>query len=369
VVSILDKTRAACVAAVLVAGTAATLPARAAARSWNVAQINRLTADDSIDDLSMSLQGDGWAVGSNDTNRGSHPIVQRLEGGRWTWMSTRGLGHLEPSQVAAVSSTEAWAFGGAAHGAFVARWDGARWSTHRVSKAAVTDAAALSRRNVWAVGPSAQGEPTRVAVHWNGVDWSSVRLPARATAITATSSRDAWAVGNVSADRVAVMRLHGSRWRVAHTRRVALPERDAVATLADVSASSARDVWAVGGVSWACGIDGDDQCGRSLLLHYDGHRWSFTEGRRHGGSYTGYTKVAVDGAGGAWALASQWNPRLYHLVGKRMTALRVPRPERTDMNLNSLAFRSRDNTVWAAGFVAPVGDPPDPSADGIFLAR
>ena len=258
---------------------------------------------------------------------------------------------------------------GAAHGAFVAHWDGARWSTHRVGKAAVTDAAALSRRNVWAVGPSAQGEPTRVAVHWNGVDWSSARLPARANSITATSNTDAWAVGNVSAERVAVMRLHGSRWRVAHTRRVALPESDAVATLADVSASSSHDVWAVGGVSWACGIDGDDQCGRSLLLHYDGHRWSFTEGRRQRGSYTGYTKVAVDGAGGAWALATQWNPRLYHLVGKRVTALRVPRPARTDMNLASLAFRSRDGTVWAAGFVAPVGDPPDPSADGIFLAR
>jgi hypothetical protein len=165
------------------------------------------------------------------------------------------------------------------------------------------------------------------------------------------------------------MRLHGSSWRAAFTRRVALPEPDAVATLVDVAAASARDVWAVGGVSWACGIDGDDQCGRSLLLHYDGRRWSFTEGPRHRGSYTGYTKVTVDGSGGAWALASQWNPRLYHLVGTRVTALPVPRPERTDMNLDSLAFNRRDHTVWGAGFVAPVGDPPDPSADGIYLAR
>src|SRR3954447_9193366 len=151
VVSILDKTRAACAAAVLVAGTAATLPARAAARSWNVAQLNDLTADDSIDDLSMSLQGDGWAVGSNTTDHGPQPIVQRLEGGRWTWVSTDGLGQLEPTQVAAVSSTEAWAFGGTAGGAFLAHWDGTRWSTRRVSKAAVTDAAALSGSDVWAV--------------------------------------------------------------------------------------------------------------------------------------------------------------------------------------------------------------------------
>jgi len=50
-------------------------------------------------------------------------------------------------------------------------WSRARVPSPDVHLAFVDDAAAISKTNVWAVGPSSAGP---LALHWNGSSWSRV---------------------------------------------------------------------------------------------------------------------------------------------------------------------------------------------------
>jgi len=128
--------------------------------------------------------------------------------------------------------------------------------------AALKGVAATSDANAWAVG----GSTGALIEHWNGTAWTRVPAPALSMGslegVTALSATSAWAVGTIvdKGDRLAslIERWNGSSWA-----RVPSP---AAALLVSVTATSARDAWAVGfssggatgiiehwnGSSWAC---------------------------------------------------------------------------------------------------------------------
>jgi hypothetical protein len=128
--------------------------------------------------------------------------------------------------VAAITPSSAWAVGYAATGtsfqALIVRWNGSRWtrvpspSPAGSSLSAVT---ATSARNAWAVGSTGTGKT--LILHWNCTAWTQVPSPSPAPSpellgVTATSANNAWAVGQTgTAGRIKTLILHwnGATWK------------------------------------------------------------------------------------------------------------------------------------------------------------
>jgi hypothetical protein len=176
------------------------------------------------------------------------------------WRNAPGLqikeGTLE--SVAARSVSDAWAVGGIVRrdeygeeivsaSPLIEHWDGRRWSVVASPKisGSLTDVAATSRRDAWAVGWEGR-DPRSAAplmLHWDGRRWSRVALPAAVrdtSALAALSPRDVWVIGTSGAaypDTGEISHWDGSRWTRAVTRRTHRSR---------TSCHSRRDVWVVG---------------------------------------------------------------------------------------------------------------------------
>jgi hypothetical protein len=153
----------------------------------------------------------------------------------------------------------------------ILRWNGTTWkrvlSPNPAGSSALDRVTATSAGNAWAVGTTGR-KP--LIVHWNGTAWKAVHSPSlRGTGeligVTATSARNAWAVGNTgpvlaaaaspgtawAADatgghqvikpKILILHWNGKAWM-----RVLSPSPAGGALLLGVTATSARDAWAVG---------------------------------------------------------------------------------------------------------------------------
>lgn len=194
--------------------------------------------------------------------------------------------------VAAVSEDDVWAVGQSTNVPqtisrnLALHWDGSTWSVvstpdveaqagaDRVSNA-LTAVEAVATDDVWAVGHyeeagfDVEGAPSYrpLVLHWDGVRWSVVPLPEVAfgqlSGITAVSRDDVWAVGSASADRR--VGFAGSRplllhWDGEEWSRVPEPDGSS-GSLASITATSSRELWAVGDVAGE-----DDSVAASLAL-------------------------------------------------------------------------------------------------------
>ena len=112
---------------------------------------------------------------------------------------------------------------------------------------------ATSAANAWAVGFSANGRADQTLIlRWNGRKWLHVASPDQGGAandnflsgVTATSGRNAWAVGAAASglvNKTLILRWNGRKWR-----HVASPNPGSSNDLFGVAASSSGNAWAVG---------------------------------------------------------------------------------------------------------------------------
>jgi hypothetical protein len=106
--------------------------------------------------------------------------------------------------------------------------------------------AAISWRNVWAVGYVRGEQPRDVILHWNGRNWKRVPTPDAGpgglASVAAVSSRNAWTVGgDDSLGHPFIEHWNGTNWRGASS-----PGLGGTSGVGSVAASSASNVWAVG---------------------------------------------------------------------------------------------------------------------------
>ncbi len=171
------------------------------------------------------------------------------------------------SGVAAVSARDVWAVGRSSSGTLVEHWDGARWQIvpgpelgvgwrHDEALAAVT---AVSTRDVWAVG---HGDNGALIEHWDGARWQRMPAPqgsgtgAALAGVTAIAANNVWAVGaDARADTALALQWDGVRWTGVPLPRIR-------GALTGVAAVSPHDVWAVGHSDRG-----------ALVVHWDGRRW------------------------------------------------------------------------------------------------
>lgn len=189
------------------------------------------------------------------------------------------------SAVSALSSTAAWAVGGAFYEgdgvqSLIEQWDGSTW---KMSANAGTDflrgVVALSANDVWAVGSmlSSQNATTRVTLveHWNGATWNIIASPNPGSpdnalnSIAAVAPNDLWAVGgyNTSSGRAPLIeRWDGANWSVVES-----PALDAVQgeLFAVARIPSSRQFWAVGSLLKAPRPSYE----QPLIERWDGAAW------------------------------------------------------------------------------------------------
>lgn len=160
--------------------------------------------------------------------------------------------------VTAFSARSVWAVGStytsphASSGrTLILHWNGHRWSRQaspNVSTGtnALSAITATSPRNAWAVGQYNTSTSHPLIVRWNGRSWSRQRSPNPAgtvtlNAVTATSRSNAWAVGQDFGTSTLVLRWNGRSWHRQNSSGTSGPD-----DLYGVTATSASNMWAAG---------------------------------------------------------------------------------------------------------------------------
>jgi len=248
---------------------------------------------DELTSVTMVSTDDVWAAGFNNESEGwLTAIIDHWDGRRW-----RVALRLPPVRgyngsfngISAASADDVWAVGGGVPktGYLLEHWDGHVWTPITVPTPPGTYIGGFdsvdvrSANDVWAVGAQYVDHVAKTAiVHWNGKKWSLVPSPNspnleypdnELTGVTAISADDVWAVGLAGEHLflpsvTLILHWDGHRWS-----RVRSPNVGAVANqIWAVDGSSPDDAWAVGYYS---DTDFDNDQDAYLYLHWDGHRW------------------------------------------------------------------------------------------------
>jgi hypothetical protein len=194
----------------------------------------------------------------------------------WQVFATIAPGNQEVqlNAVTAIATGDAWAVGvtGKSTGDIVEHWNGASWQQVAVPARVLAQVnvlnsvAATADNNVWAF--DFEGD----WLHFNGSTWTAGRIPAfpngrhglGMAAGLAVPQHGAWVFGFDSTPAKLISyaaHFNGRAWRA-----MSLPGPTGQFGVADASAVSAKDIWAVVG-----GGPGDRTA--NGLLHWNGRRW------------------------------------------------------------------------------------------------
>jgi hypothetical protein len=169
--------------------------------------------------------------------------------------------------------------------------------------------------------------------------------------VAATSASDAWAVGSSYSDHTVewqrIARALTYHWTGAAWHLVPNPSAGSNSALSGVAASSARDVWAVGGTAPVDGVGGGP-----LILHWTGTAWRTVPCPDPKGGLSG---VAVRSADDAWAVGETDGPTwqgpstmfILHWNGRSWRPVAAPAVS-DDAWLSAVAVSSAQN-AWAVG--------------------
>jgi hypothetical protein len=205
-----------------------------------------------------------WATGAIPQDSPTPPptIIERWDGTAWQRVPgvqpAQNAGGL--SDVAATSPRNAWAVGSTLYNPLIEHWNGTSWQpTIGTLNGGFNAVSATSARNAWAVGSTIYNP---LIEHWNGTAWQRIPSPNPGSQgqlydVVAVTARDAWAVGDYTANtgiKALILHWDGTAWH----RVPGVPGEE----LRGVAAVSAQDVWAVGGTGTG-----------TLILHWNGIRW------------------------------------------------------------------------------------------------
>ena len=192
----------------------------------------------------------------------------------------------------------------------------------------------------WAVGSSdgSESRPGNHAEHWDGTDWTTVKMPPVGTfgfitGVEAITPDNAWAVGRGRNGGALIDHWDGDKWKIAATTPFNT-------FLLSVSASSPTDIWAVG---WAYATN------QEILLHYDGSTWTTVDGASL--SSGGLTDVEGRSSTNVWAsgfLQGQNRPLVEHNDGTGWSLAKRTSELPADSGANAVSSL-RENDTWLAG--------------------
>ena len=332
---------------------------------WSVLKTPNASAPaGTVQSLSFASPRDGWAALGPDRPY-SDIRVEHFDGHTWSVTGAPGVGSLY--SIAAISRRDVWAVGTRGKGGpLIDHFYGYGWSNAVQPVRGDYDTylhavAAAGPRDVWAVGHSdVRGRP--LIEHYNGARWRRVNpSPNPATAgeylelegLVVISPENVWAVGSQYTDqssRVRTLTYHfdGARWSVVPSPNSAKHS----GWLEAASAVSPTDVWAVGYPSWRSYY--------GLIEHYDGRRWSVVRSPKLQGGATLNGVVALS-PNNVWAVGGI-EPQSYgsgsssvveHYDGTRWSRVTSPNVPPTELGAGGADLLSivavPSHGLWAAG--------------------
>jgi hypothetical protein len=277
----------------------------------------------SLTSVAATGAGNALAVGTSFDGKATRSLIARWDGAVWTRVPSPDPGGPDRFTglfgVAAISAKSAWAVGsysnGKARQTLIAAWNGKSWNQVRspdpggaAHDSRLTGIAVVSPRDAWAAGyyQTAQAFRRTLILHWNGKSWTQVPSPDPGGpthgnllfGVAATSARNAWAVGydtTTAGATTLVLHWDGKAWaRVSSPNRATGPAPD-IDQLQGVTATSARNAWAVGYYQLSGGGF------YTLILHWDGTAWHWMRSPDPAGDNDFLVNVTAS-ANSAWAV-------------------------------------------------------------------
>jgi hypothetical protein len=344
-------------------------PAQAAASWTRVASPNRGTVASALQDV-VIVPGTStaWAVGySYDSNLAAYrTMTQRFNGTSWSIVSSvnaSATGYSQLNKVDATSASNVWAIG-----SLVERYDGSKWI-------AMSSPAGVAPRGLDVVSPSevwiaGYAGSAATLSQWKNGTWTTRYTQASTgrhltvfEAIAVDSSGQVWAVGwdrdyDAPGRAVSSLVVHfdGTRWT-----REATPNPANRNTLMDVVALANGEVFAVG---VAQDTSGGGITPRSLMLRRQGGTWSsLTVPQGEAGSQDQLLSVAAVSSTSVWSVgyysspsSGLYEPLLVHWMGTGgagTLALSQPSPALTVSALASGVSATSAGNLWAVGYTSP----------------
>ncbi|MGZ3611346.1 MAG: hypothetical protein ACXVBU_14930 [Ktedonobacteraceae bacterium] len=361
-------------ALLLMAGTFMTASAWQGGDWKIVPSPNRGTGDNELSSVAAVSANDGWAVGYSTNNAGPYQtLIQHWNGTTWNIVSSPNPGTAFNNLygVAAISARNVWAVGayhsgenGGVPRTLIEHWNGSRWSVVSSPNAgdaltwnSLSTVAGVSKNNVWAVGyvRGSLGVKTLIE-HWNGKVWSIVPSPNVGpsdnllTGVAAVTAKNVWAVGYYFTDSSHThSRSLIEHWNGARWSVVPTPNPGSINDLSGVAVRAADDVWAVGESS-----SGSNSV-QTLIEHWNGKAWSLVPSP-HVGFSSGLGSVTAISAHDVWALGQYEDTSLHreqvlieHWDGKIWRVVPSPNVANADNYLHGVVRVPATNHVWTVG--------------------
>ncbi len=291
--------------------------------------------------LSRSL---AWAVGATGPpDAPTATLIERWDGERWTAVSSPNGGQVTNllRAVDARTPADAWAVGETSSGGetqpLIVHWDGVAWTLSAVPSVtgggSLFGVAAIRPDDVWAVGSTGDataGLEHALALHWDGLAWTAAALHvgqgrSLLADVSAVSSSDVWAVG-YHHNGPLVVHFDGRKWTTSPV--------EAPGTLSAVDAIGTGEVWA----------------GGAALIRWNGSQWTEAGTVRAGGSVTSLSGVDADGLWAVGARSARGTTRslIQRFDGVRWTLAAGPGVQGPDVLTDGST--APDGSLWAVGY-------------------
>ena len=306
-----------------------------AAAQWRTLK----TIDDSaFNSVVATGKTTGWAV--------SGPFVANSESTGWqrdgsTWKKVAFPGRPNDAWIAATSATDVWAFtdtfpdSGDDNLSQVLRWTGEKWSVVKTFAGAIAGSSVIADNDVWVFGIEGDW-------HYNGHVWSRVSKETGDGA-SALSATDLWAVNGTSAEH-----WNGHQWTSTNLASL-LPAKMKNGLnnprVENILPLGPSNVYAFGSA------DAQGYRGPSVILHYNGSRWS-----KVASSNYFFDGAISDGGGGLWILAATSDgltaTGLLHYAAGKFTEVALP-DSKEGLRIEDISRIPGTSELLAAGFTFP----------------
>lgn len=267
---------------------------------------------------------------------GSEPVasmIGRWNGRSWRWWCDNQLSHIGFWALAAVSRSEVWTVG-PGYPAGVYRWNGATWNTFSNSILSIVKPDVISATasdDVWVAGDG--------IAEWNGATWKlALANPSESAgsfgSISAGGPDNVWAVWYSNSQPIHTGLYHwdGRRWTVYPWGSGPLKDLGEISSLAAASSSS---VWAAG----------------NGFAHWNGKTWQVTPSQPVNGAPLNVMSMDASVRGGAWALGAQTNgTEVEHWNGKEW--VRAGSPVTFFYGQPAIAVDKSGSGIWTVGMYA-----------------
>ncbi len=281
----------------------------AAASQWRTLK----TIDDSsFGSVVATGKTTGWAL--------SWPFAANSEATGWqrdgsTWKKVAFPGYPNDVWIAATSATDVWAFTdtfprSGDNTSQVLRWTGEKWSVVKAFAGAIAGSSVIAGNDVWVFGVEGDW-------HYNGHVWSRVskKVVAGASALSAT---DVWAF---TFNGTFAEHWNGHQWTSTNLASLLPPKMKNGLNdprVENILPLGPSNVYAFGTA------DGPGYSGPSVILHYNGSRWS-----KVASSNYDFVGAISDGGGGLWIPAATKDgvvtaTDLLHYAAGKFTEVALP---------------------------------------------